>query len=248
MSQSALDHLPDLPESTKTGLDQLCSQLQEALEGRLVSIVLYGGLVRGEYSPDRSDVNVMVVLDAINVEVLDKVALPIQLAEHDIRAAVLLLTERDLRSSTDVFPLRLVNMQRCHRVLLGKDVLSGLQVERDHLRLRCEQEIRNLQYRLRDWYLERAHFAEALEETLSEAISSLLETLRVLVELHTGALPRSRAEIIDAMEGLGLQGTSLHRVLALKKGELEVAAPDVKQLFDEFLTVVHEAVGLADKL
>ena len=56
-----------LPDSIRAGVDRFCERLQNALGDQLVSIVLYGGLAEGEYSPGHSDVNVMVVLKDVSV-------------------------------------------------------------------------------------------------------------------------------------------------------------------------------------
>ena len=49
-----------VPASVRTGLDQFCNRMKEALGEQLVSVVLYGSVARKEYHPGASDVNVMV--------------------------------------------------------------------------------------------------------------------------------------------------------------------------------------------
>lgn len=66
---------PDLPGIVEEGLHQLCEQLRETLGEQLVSVILYGGLTKGEYTPRSSDVNVLIVLQEVNVAVLDHVVL-----------------------------------------------------------------------------------------------------------------------------------------------------------------------------
>jgi len=65
-----------IPKLVRDGLDQLCGQLRDALGEQLVSVVLYGGLAKGEYVSSNSDVNVMLVLRDARVEALDKTASP----------------------------------------------------------------------------------------------------------------------------------------------------------------------------
>lgn len=60
-----------LPAEVGEGLDRFCAQLRDALGDRLVSIVLYGGLAKGECAPLNSNINVMIVLREVSVEVLD---------------------------------------------------------------------------------------------------------------------------------------------------------------------------------
>ena len=48
-------------------LDQLVASLRATLGDQLESIILYGGLARGEFAADRSDVNLMVVLKEVTL-------------------------------------------------------------------------------------------------------------------------------------------------------------------------------------
>jgi predicted nucleotidyltransferase len=237
-----------LPASVQDGLGRVCAQLQEAFGEQLVSVVLYGGLAKGEYFPDTSDVNVMVVLTGVTVAALDKAAPIVQGGVRDFRLAVLLLSEDDLRRSTDVFPIKLLDMQRHHRVLWGKEVLTDLNIARDHLRLRCEQEIKNLLLRLRQFYLQRAHRPELIESTLTRALSSLLTNLNVLVELKTGQAAANKLAVIKAAEKIGLDNQPLREVLALKRGELKPDAAELKRLYDAFMMTVQQAAVLVDTL
>ena len=106
-----------LPDYVRTGIESFVTELPERLGEKLVSIVLYGGIAKGEYSENSSDVNVIVVLDDVTIDVLDRVVTPVQRAMRDFRLAVLFLSEDNLRSSTDVFPIKFLDMQKYHYVL-----------------------------------------------------------------------------------------------------------------------------------
>jgi len=243
-SQSGID----CPASVQEELQRFCNQLKEALGDGLVSVILYGGLAKDEYEPRTSDVNVMVVLKEVTVEVLDRAVSPVQEGLRAFRLAAMVLSENDLRRSTDVFPVKFLDMKKHHRLLCGKDVLTGLSIGKDHLRLRCEQEIKNLLLRLRRFYLHRASLPEAVEITLCGAISSLLIDIGVFVELKTGAAPKAKNALVEMVSELGLDSETLRKVLALKRGELKPDAHELKRLYDDFMRTVQRAAELVDKL
>lgn len=56
------------------GLSEFIDRLQSALGETLLSVVLYGGAARGRFDPAVSDVNLMLVLSAISIAELDKIA------------------------------------------------------------------------------------------------------------------------------------------------------------------------------
>lgn len=236
-----------LPTAVQAGLERFCEQAQKALGDQLVSIVLYGGFAEEDGSWESRDVHVMVVLKDVTVDLLDRVAPPVQPAMRELRLVVLLLSEDDIHRSTDVFPVKFLHMQRHHHVLFGKQVLSGLQVSRDHLRLRCEQEIKNLMLRLHQSYLQRP-YPEQIELTLKRAFSSLVRNLAVLVELKTGNVPATIDEAVEAAAGLGLNADPLRKTLALRRGELVPDTDELKQLYDSFMQAVRQAATTADTM
>lgn len=238
-----------LPSSVRERLERFSSQLSDTLGEQLISVILYGGLAKGEYAGRSSNVNIMLVLNSVTVETLDKVASPVRQGKRDFGLAVMALTENDLRRSTDVFPIKFLDMQRHHRVLWGKDVLTDLHIATDHLRLRCEQEIKNLLVRLRGFYLQRAQHSELVESTLTAAISSFLSSLSALLILKTGQAPTDKKAIVAAgARELGLDSKPLQETLALKSGEYKPNAAELKQLYGAFMSTVERAADIVDKL
>jgi hypothetical protein len=188
----------------------------------------------------------MVVLNQVDVGTLDRIAPIIQAGLRDFRLAAMLLSEGDLRRSTEVFPVKFLDMRRHHRVLWGKDVFSDLTISRDHVRLRCAQEFTNLLLRLRQFYVQRAHQPELIESTLTKAVSSFLASLNTLAELKTGQAASDKSSIIDAAERIGLEVQALRDVLALKLGELKPTTEELKHLYDLFMMTVQQAAELVD--
>jgi hypothetical protein len=236
------------PPTVREGLDKFCNQLQEALGENLVSITLYGGLAKGEYSPTGSNVNIMIVLKDVNVDLLEKAASPVRQGMRDLRLSIMVLSEEDLQLSTDVFPTKFLDMQRYHQVLWGKDLLAGLSIARDHIRLRCEQEIKNLLLRLRSFYLQRLHRPELIEGTLTGAVSSFLSDLSTLLILKTGESPAGKSAIADmASHEFGLDKITFQKILEMKYGTYKPDLAEMKTLYNDFMTAVQRAAQIVDK-
>lgn len=247
--ESIAQQVASIPAEVGEGLDRLCQGLREALGDQLVSVILYGGLAKGEYAQPNSNVNVMIVVKEASVEVMDRALPPVQAGMRDLRLAVMFLSEGDLRRSADVFPTKYLDMQRFHRVLWGRDVLANLPIATDHLRLRCAQEIKNLLLRLRQFYLQRAQYPELIEGTLTRAISSFLHSLSVLLTLKGVQVPAGKAAIAEAAaRELGLDGGALRDLLALKAGEIKPDGAAVKRLYNAFMVTVQRAADIVDGL
>ncbi len=237
-----------IPPPIQQSLDAFAARLAESLGGELVAVVLYGSLVRGDFVAGKSDANVLVVVGRISVAVLDNVGGALNAAGAGVRVSPLVMTEADLCSSTDVFPIKFLDMQRRHLLLAGRDVLADLHIADDHLRLRCEQELKNLMLRLRRFYLNRRHRPELVEATLVRGAASLLNALRVLLELR-GHPPAVRyGEVAAAAaQAFGLDGDLLRALLEVRAGSSQPDRGRLLEMYDRFMPLVERAASLADE-
>jgi predicted nucleotidyltransferase len=238
-----------IPAPVRKGLERFCSAMNDALGDELIAIILYGGLAKKDYAPTTSNVNVLVVLKHVSVKALDRIVSPMKKATRAIRLAPMVLSEDDLRSSTDVFPIKFLDMQEHHRVLWGKDVLSDLPIAKDHLRLRCEQEIKNLLLRLRKAYLQRGGKSRLIKSTLTATASAFLNSLSALLILKTGRAPTQKSAIAETAAGeLGLDGNTLREVLALGRGDRKADTAELRRIYDSFMETVQKAATIVDQL
>jgi hypothetical protein len=161
----------------------------------------------------------------------------------------MILSESDLHSSTDVFPIKFLDMQRHHCLLLGRDPFTNLTIARDHLRLRCEQEIKNLLLRLRQYYLLRSHRSDLIESLLANTISAFITSLSALLILRTGAAPVKERDIaIAAAREIDADGALLVKLLDLRAGDFRPEAGELKDLYNGYMTIAQKAAEIADKL
>ena len=59
-------------------LELFSKEVKEALHENFISIILYGGLAKGEFTPETSDINIMIVLKDASLEKLKQLAPVIQ--------------------------------------------------------------------------------------------------------------------------------------------------------------------------
>ncbi|MEZ4527846.1 MAG: hypothetical protein R2941_18175 [Desulfobacterales bacterium] len=223
----------------------LCGDLRQILGENLISLTLYGSAVRKDYRPGKSNVNLLVVVDHIDLPVLRSV-LDAVFRGRRFGIVPFFLTQEDLQRSADVFPVKFISMRENYQVLAGGDVLADLNIAREHLRLRCEQEIKNILLRLRRHYLMSG--GRRLTQVLSGMTVGFLESLRMLHSLIHGTLP-SREEVIEsAAKTFGIDPEVLINVSTLR--ELDVALPreEEEELYALFMETVQKAARIADKL
>lgn len=238
-----------LAPQIETGLDSFCLQAREALGDNLLAIVLYGDALKGR--GHQIAVEVMLILVRPTALALDALAEPVRQGMQDFRLSVMLVSPEDLQTSTDVFPIKFRDMQRHHRLLWGQDLLGTLVVEREHLRLRCEQEFKNLLLRLRRQYLQFCRQPADYEAVLKSSLTPCLLTLATLIELR-GDAEADAANPADllarAQRVLDLDISALTRLVALKAEKASQDAAGLKTLYADFLHTVERLSLLADRL
>jgi predicted nucleotidyltransferase len=238
------------PSRVREVLRQLCDELIDALGADLESIVLYGSFARAnELETEHDTVNVMLVLRSVACHTLDKMASAIARVEREIPLTTMTLTREDLHSSCDVFPIKFHDMQLYHRVLSGEDVLSDLEISDVHLRIRCEQQLKNLMLRLRAIYLHRNQNSSQLLETLLEANRSFLQDIHACLVVKTGIVPEDDTDLAAAFgEEFGLDTKVVNEVLGIRVHAAVPKAEDLKRTFDRFMQLVHDSALAVDQM
>jgi hypothetical protein len=247
VSECDLSGLSISPKAA-AGLPPLVQELQEVLGNELVALILYGEAVSHNNALRQGEVALLVVMKDVSTDLLDMIAMPIRRGIREYRLSVMILSQDELHRSTDVFPVKFLSMQRHHRLLCGKDVLQSLEIGIEHLRLRCEQEIKNLMLRLHQWYVLQATMPDQLERTLKRAVVSFLRNLAVLAELKTDTRHHQPEDILRGAHESGLDVEPLRQALALRQGTAQVDAERIKELYNQVMRTVHRAAEIVDAL
>jgi predicted nucleotidyltransferase len=130
-------------------LSQLVEKLRKAYGERLISVVLYGSAACGDHQPKFSDINVLCVFTNMAPRELAAGEETIRWWRDHVNSALMLMTEREVSESARCFALEFIDIQAGHRLLYGKDVLSGLAVDRQFYRAQVERDLRAKLLRLR---------------------------------------------------------------------------------------------------
>lgn len=238
----------NIPIKLSAAIQSLASSLTESLSENLVSVVLYGGMVKNDFIKETDRVKMMIVLKEVTISCLDKISEALISTKRARQIQLLTLTTSDLNTSTDVFPIKFLDMQQDYEVLSGDDVVKELEVGRDNLRFRCEQEIKNLMLRLRAMYMQSRKNNEALQTMLLKGYYSFLQSGDALAELKTGKVYRKENEILEGIESIGLDADLMRSILQLRSAEKVADLPTLQDLYEKFMNMIVEAAEMADQM
>lgn len=220
-------------------LDRLVQRLREAAGGNLLGVALYGGLVKGRYTPGISDINVLVVLADAGLPSLLPLAPALTEALRESLVVPFLATPDDLRSSAALFPVKILDIQLAHRVLWGDVHLSGIRVEPSSLRLRAMQELKNAELRLRLQVVERGAEPDAMWRALTHSLPKLAVTLETLLRAKGMEVPADRPGLLRAAAGeLGIAPARMDRVATLRRVDPRPSEAEVVERLAEYFQIL----------
>ncbi len=173
-----------LPPAVALALDELTTALRDAAGDNLTGLILFGGLARGRYVANVSDINLVVLVRDASATAIARFAAPLHEAWRTHRVDPLIITRDEIPRLTSAFPTKMLDIQRRHVVLMGDDPFVDITVDRDHMRLRVAQELSNLSLRLRHRFVRIQSDPAALAAATAEAAAPLAVNLRALLYLE----------------------------------------------------------------
>ena len=223
--------------------EKLTDELSNTLGDALVSVIAYGPK---EAKPGIIP-SLLVVLTEVSNNNLSLMRKPVADAIKKEAVGIMTLTENELNRSADVFPIKFRAIRRNGKTLRGKDLVQKMEICESHLRLRCEQELKNLSLRLRQRYLQGLRTAKQKVEALVSSVGSLRQDLAVLAELKEGKSDVTQQELSTIVKGWGLEFSLLEKIdnLADEKKPDDI---EVESTYHAFRDMVDQAADIADRL
>jgi len=230
-------------------ITQLVERLQKAFGARLVSVVLYGSAATGDHHPRFSDVNVLCVLSEIAPRELAAAGEVFPWWRERGNPAPLLLTERELAASTDCFAIEFHDIQRYHRLLYGRDVVSALPLDDSFYRAQVEHDLRAKLLRLRQKACGVMHDAGLVRALLLDSVSNFCVLFRHALALHGIDAPPQKREILAVARGhFGIDTAPFEQLLDVREERLKPRDLDPAALVGPYLEGISAVVEAVDRL
>jgi predicted nucleotidyltransferase len=238
--------IPDrYPADLQAGLAALLAGLARLAPAP--AVVAYGSLVKGDFRPGESDVNLAVVLASAEPAVLVALRAPLRAAFRAIRARPFLITHAEIPRLAVSYPIKLADIRDHHDVLAGDDPFAAVEIDPTHLRLRVKQELRNHLLRLRSEYVLAGDDEHQLARTLYASASSIGVELGAMLRVLGKRLARGDlAEVCAAAaEHVDPDGGVLDALRAFRDG---TGPTRLDELYLGLMGVLERGLGLVDRV
>jgi len=211
-------------------------------------VVLYGSAASGEHNEHFSDLNVLCVLTQVT---------PAELADSEPifkwwraqgNPPPLLLSENELLTSTDCFPVEFHDMQERHRILYGTDVIKDLVIDRTFYRAQVEMELRAKLLRLRQKAAEVLLDKPVLLRLMIDSVPNFLVLARHALLLSEKSTGWRKREIVRSLPGIGVDGAPFDTLLDLREQSKRANDVDPEPLFAAYLRGIEALVHHVDQI
>lgn len=230
-------------------LDELVSQLRKAFGDGLRSVVLYGSAAAGEHIAKRSDYNVLVLVDALDLGLLQREASIARAWAEGGNPPPLTLTMDEWRASSDVFPMEYADILERHRVLHGTPPFDGITVDRRDLRLQLEFQAMGKLLQLRQGILAAGGDRKRLVELLAASLSTFMVIFRALLR-YEGESPSADYQALaqQVAPRAGLDAAPFVRVVRHVRGTEPIPDADVEGVLSGYLAGARRLAHFIDQL
>jgi len=230
-------------------LDPLVEKLRKALGPDLVSVVLYGSAASGDHNEKFSDFNVLCVLSRITPAQLGATETIFRWWRELGNPAPLLLTEHEVRTSTDCFAIEFQDIKEHHRILYGADVVSSLEIDRCFYRSQVEHDLRAKLLRLRTKASGILSDKGVLLRLLADSISTFCVLFRHALILHGVEGPGRRREIIArAQERFGIDPAPFNTLLDQREQKVKPKEMEPVALLAAYMNEIGKVIDAVDAL
>jgi hypothetical protein len=149
--------------------------------------------------------------------------------------------------ATDVFPIELLDIRECHKVLYGENLVQGLEIDTKNLRLQIEHELRGKLIRLRQSYLLTQGKPRAVADLMIQSLSTFLVLFRAALRLFEPEVPQKKFQSLEKLSThLAFDGSVFRTVQELKDGTKKPKEVSVGELFNNYLKTIECVIDAVD--
>jgi predicted nucleotidyltransferase len=224
--------------------EEFATALRGVFSSDLQALLLVGSAVRGDFVPGKSDVNTLVILTPDGMDWLEKAHPVIKSWRKKGLAVPHFMMPDAITNGLDSYPLEFLDFKTFHKVIIGPDVLSEVEIPPQSLRLQIERELRGKLFLLRQVFASEAGQPKNLKAVLGRAVSVFTAVFQGILELGKRPIPSDRRQLFkEAAAFAGFSDKVFTHLLDVKKGKSD---KNLRVIFKDLLKELTELVSWAD--
>lgn len=229
-------------------LDALVAGLRRAYGDGLACVALYGSAAGGEHLGERSDVNVLVIVEALPIDAIERAGAASQQWMAAGNGSPLTLTTAEWRSSADVFAIEYADVLERHKVLHGALPMDGIAVRPEDIRRELEEQVLGKLLKLRRGIVEARGDGAREVQLLEISMATFLALFRAVVRLHGERPPADHRAVVERTGALaGFDPGAFVRVVRHVRGESTLQPGEARTVLAGYLSALERLIAHLDR-
>jgi predicted nucleotidyltransferase len=230
-------------------LEEFVAKFSSALGDKLVSVVLYGSAVTGDFREEVSDLNVLCVLRQVGVAELEQAEPAVDWWMKKKQPAPVLLSVEELSNARDAFAIEFLDIRAAYQILRGEDLIAAIEVDPTHHRYQVEHELRSRLLRLRERYLALQKDRRGVVQLMVDSLPTFAALFRHALLLSGAEAPvKKRAIFQEAAARFGVSQSPFDILLDVREGSRRLQDAEIRTVFEEYLQQISRTVEYVDQL
>lgn len=171
-------------------LNRFIEEITGVFDKRLKSIFIYGSKAGSESPQHETDLNLMIIVESLTGEDLKNCFTPVRrwtgeasIFDRNKNPMPVFMGEKEWFNSADVYAMEYTDIKENHKILYGEDLICGIDIKKEDLRLQCEAEAKNLLMRFRGHYLMNSRCAKSVGDSFIPLVKTLNAIFKAVLRL-----------------------------------------------------------------
>ncbi len=228
--------------------DKIVKDIKNIFKENLISVFIFGSYARGDYVIKKSDINILIVRKRRDNNELINILSMLKKWKRKLNISTpLILTEKEIKSSTDVFPMEYTDIKDFHILIYGKDIFKNLNISNKNLRLELENQIKSKLILLRRLFVENNKSKNRLKSILIQSLPSIIVILRNILKLNRKKVTTDNNNLIEEVGRITKIRVEIIKSLIDLKNDKEKNSKDVIELYKKLIEVMEKLSDYVDK-
>jgi hypothetical protein len=230
-------------------ISDFVDRLRAAAGANLESVILFGSAAAGDYHPEFSNVNLFCVIRDSSFAALQALAPAVKWWNAQKQPPPLFMTHDEIKHSTDLFTIELLDMQQHHRVLFGEDVVQGLTIPPKLHRVQVEYELREKLALLRQHLLLASGNDSRMWELLLRSVPSFATLFRHALIVLGHDAPVGKRDAVQALsKQIEFDASGILQVLDVRERKSDRKKFNITDVFSRYLAAVEQVAAAVDRM
>lgn len=227
-------------------LRPFAAELARAVD--LVSVIVYGDALFPQTFRPRDPVSLLVVARALDVGALERIAVVVAAWRRRWNLDPVLFTPTELTESLDVFPVELARARAAYAVVAGDDVLAGVTISPEHLRLQIEEDLRTKRLWLRQRILMLGGHPARDASAVESSFGTLAPILRAMLTWRERPSTATADGIInEAISAFALDADLVTTLRAVQTRQRRLRPDEAPALLARYMALLDSLVEIAQR-